>query len=277
MNDSQFLASFRHWRRKGLRATAAMTRAYGDTFTGAKRYAPLPVETGYGRPRQPWNTPGDGRRLRYVESPAEIGARDVGSWDEIARAAGRRADHTGWYCDSDQRETYAGHVLQIPGRNGRPRFLAAFKSEYGFTVELDPIEGEPGDCYNTAPADQGAIDAARRGDSLAESHAEDARDYDSAWQAGARWNDLRDTIKSARRDFLALIRDAKSKCGALGKDSPLFLAVKGTLESLAGEIRDARQEQGELANGDAESLYFYAGDSKLRAAFNEGAGREVLA
>lgn len=128
--------------------------------------------------------------LRWIENTEAAGLRFVGWADDVG---GLR--HTGWHCDDEGRDTLRGGVWQMPGRNGEARLLYGY-TEFEGRGEMNPgsaalcvsdvvtvpMRGEFGNLDET----DGARDAARWADGLAESTAEDRRDYDSAYQAGRK-------------------------------------------------------------------------------------------
>src|SRR6218665_522009 len=149
---------------------------------------------------------GDG--LRWVERPGDAGLRFVGFADELTGAR-----HTGWYADSTEGASgylYRGAVYQLPAHRGRARYVSAYASslnEGPAAIAFGEIFiGEPG--FSEADADHYCAhrDASRWADRIAEIEAEKARDWDEAWQAGAKWRDLGDEVAATRRDALELLR-----------------------------------------------------------------------
>lgn len=204
-------------------------------------------------------------RAYYVDSFDVLGWRDLGTAEEVSRREGSRAvEHSGWYCDSDNRETVSGHVLQLPARNGVPQYVAAVAWS-----DRDGVTVWPARTYDSP------LEAARSADGEAEKIGESERDYDSAWSAGSYFASLGEEIAAARAKALAILAERKA---VRGIEAPnLCAAIRERLESILDDIREARATRGKLANGDAEGLMFWPGDATLRAAFNEGAGRTVLA
>src|SRR5690606_3922161 len=110
-------------------------------------------------------------------------------------------------------------------------------------------------------------------DSLAEHAAEEARNYDSAFQAGARYSDLGEEIKVSRAEALAILQDRKSASGS----ATLCAVIREKVDSLVAAIAEARIARASLAHGQGESSDdwargFWTGDKRLQAAFADGAG-----
>ena len=215
----------------------------------------------------------------FVEKSAldSRGLRFVGFADEISHANGsRRIEHTGWFSDTNEDATYRGAVMQLPGRKGQTRFVAAYQdSNGGFVVDPSEVFIEPafasdgGDDPKTYGA---ALEAAKRADRNAEIDAEHARDYDEAWQAGARWSQLGDDAREARQGVLTILRERK-RLAAI--DAPASRsAVCAHVRRLLDQIREFRSERDKLTDNVGGTWYRA---SELEGAFNEGAGKAVFA
>lgn len=258
--------------RRPLTAGAALELARRDVAEGKRRY-PARGPIGWGNRRSE-----DG--AVWVESLADAGLRFVGYADELASLR-----HRGWFADSFQDTTYRGAVLQLPGRGGRNRYLAAYEDPHNSGVYLVDLsrpavfEGEGGDYYpSNRIADSGAHEAALAADSFAERHAERAREYDEAWQAGRQWADLGEQIRRTVAEVHALVADLKRarKDSTLADSGRLCAVIREKIATMVRDIREARAERDRLAAGDAEPWIFWPGDPDLRAAFNDGAGEAVL-
>lgn len=152
--------------------------------------------------------------LRWIENTEAAGLRFVGWADDVG---GLR--HTGWHCDDEGRETLRGGVWQMPGKAGAARLLYGY-AEFEGRGEMNPgsaalcvsdvvsvpMRGEFGNLDET----EGARDAARWADGLAESTAEDRRDYDSAYQAGRAAAELDAEAMAARAELLPLLREMRA-------------------------------------------------------------------
>lgn len=206
----------------------------------------------------------------FTDKPESIGLRFVGFSDDIIRGI----QHCGWYADSFQESTYRGAVFQLPGRKGASRFVAAYRESDsgGYVVDLSPgaVQSE-----NSRDMDGYALDvkdfaacseAAYLADGFAEREAEEAREYSEAWQAGADWSALGDVIKSARSEALEILRERRKVPKV---EAPaLCAAIRAQVSRLCDEIEQARAKRKELRDSVWRDHY---------AAFNEGAGRNVLA
>lgn len=83
-------------------------------------------------------------------------------------------------------------------------------------------------------------------DRLAERSAESARDYNRAWRAGRRFEELGDDVAEARSACLALIREARAACLSIAALPAVKAALRARVESLVDDIREAREERAQL-------------------------------
>lgn len=215
------------------------------------------------------------KRAAFVEKPESFGLRFVGYADEIC---GRSIGHTGWYCDDSQYEKYRGAVFQIPGRKGESRFIAGYQESYngGYVIDFETVFREPRGDYADATDLDAARDAARAADQFAEWNAEDAREYDTAWQAGGRWRDLGEEIADERREALTLLKERRAVRGLADTAPSICQRLKSDIESIIERIAELRAERESLAAGEYGELPFWTGDKILRDAFNNGAGYAIL-
>mgnify|MGYP000421583524 CR=1 FL=1 len=182
--------------------------------------------------------------------------------------------HNGWYTNPhgesfrDGSGLCWGVVARLTGKDGRPRFLAGYQfggMDSGVSIDLESLT----DCER---------DAARRADSLAENAANAEKEYQAAWGAGNRWADLAGEVVNARREALAILKERReAQRAANGAALPALCgAIRAQVSGLLDSIREAREEMETLANGDAESYWFDTGETRLRAAFCEGAGLQEM-
>lgn len=268
MIDQITLEAFRYWRQKpgavsGLApfegAAAMLARARAEVAEGKpRRYTGAATHYARKASNEPF----------FVEDPASVGLRQVGFSDEVAKAYGSRSiQHQGWYSDAFQDETYRGAVFQLPARDGRERFLAAYAQGDGWIIDPSQVFSETTrtDTQTDVCDLDSALEAARSADQMAEREAAKEREYQEAWQAGARWNELGDEIKAARRGALTILRERKRLAAA---DLPASRdAVCDHVRRLIEHIAEMRDERRKLTQ-----------DFKWRAdAFNEGAGLAIIA
>lgn len=227
-----------------------------------------------------------GSRLNWCEDAEAIGLRWIGWADEIA---GRAVDHRGWYMRADDGGTVArGCVFALRDRRaaGGWRFIAGFRegtngrngwaSDSGDDAAVLELSGagELGDDDGQYMADaDGAHDAARAADSIAQRFAEDSREYDTAWQAGARWRDARDEARTLRTEMREVAHAARAN---ITQDPVICRTLREKITGIRAEIAELRDECEKLADGDAPEWRFYTGNAELRGAFNEGAEETVL-
>jgi len=218
---------------------------------------------------------GDG--LRYVgRVMPDCGGRN-GYWDS--------RDDCGHYTDPwgesfrDGSGLCFGVVYQLTGRDGRARFVAGFQFggvDGGPSLDLSTVyESEGEDSAMDGAQHSGASRAA---DDMAKRAAEAESNYQAAWGAGAGWADLSEQVATARGAALAILKERReSQRAAPGAELPALCgAIRAQVSGLCDTIREAREGMAELAGGDADSYWFYTGDSRLRAAFCEGAGLQAM-
>ncbi|MGE0211829.1 MAG: hypothetical protein AB7S41_09060, partial [Parvibaculaceae bacterium] len=170
---------------------------------------------------------------RWVEN-ANYGLRLV---DYADRILPRSIEHTGWYTEDDglNDETLRGIVYQLPTRKHRERFAYGYadpNNDGAAFLSFDPCDSKE--------------DAARWADQLAERVAESERDYNRAWQAGRKYEDLGDTIEKLRADARALVREMKAaRLAKLTGWPRICAALQSTLQDLRDQSRKAfeRREQ----------------------------------
>lgn len=152
------------------------------------------------------------KACRWFENPESKGLRLVGLAHEIGEAGHSHCrdavEHTGWYLDSAGcGETVAGVVYQLPGKDGKARYLAGYADPWNpgtAMLSLDIIEGERKD--SDWESDPALRDAARYADRIAESMAEETREYDDAWRRGREARELATEAAEACRAWVAEIR-----------------------------------------------------------------------
>lgn len=133
---------------------------------------------------------------RYISILGSSGLRFVNYSDNIVDSI----HHTGWFTDvyQDSGSTYRGCVVQVSGRKGLTRYLAAYeeKEAGGYVVDFSKIYETP---KSIMPNDLGEHqhmlkEAARRADRMAEHAAEGERDYSYKYQRANRWIELNDCL-----------------------------------------------------------------------------------
>lgn len=174
------------------------------------------------------------KNVRWVENVSK-GLRLVGFADEIA---GRRIDHKGWYTtdDNDFGEVYRGVVYQLPSHGDEGECYV-----YGYA---DPCNA---DCALLSFDITGnKEEAARYADRFAEIFAEEARDYNRAWQAGRRCSDIAEEIQSARKEALAIAAEMRAAKKASVQAPTICATLRVKVFSLYREIQEARKTRAEL-------------------------------
>lgn len=206
-----------------------------------------------------------------------------------------------FYADSFQENTCDGFIAQLPSRNGRARYVAGYGFshcdggasfdlarvfESDFKAERELARRQIGKAYWTPDMERAGYwaeaahesarkEAAKAAAGMAEHEAEQEREYQTAWGAGSRWADLKAEEEEARAEALAILKERRKARGLDPSGFPaLCVALRGQVAALCRQIAKSRKARAKLAEGDAEELYFWNGEERLRAAFCEAAGLE---
>lgn len=218
---------------------------------------------------------------RWIENPESMGLRLVGLAHEVSPAGHaymrNAVEHTGWYLDPHgMGETVSGVVYQVTGKDGRARYVAGYADPWNCDSKgngpaylcLELIQGDKRD--SDWECDDGLREAARYADSMAETMAEQEREYQSAWGAGQAYAEALDMEKELRTQTLEMLKQNRESGGS--RDLP---AIHDTIRRAACDawerICESRRQRVNLANGDSETWFFWNGDTRLRDAFCEGA------
>jgi len=233
LTDTQ-RAIYRAWRKPApwMRATPA-----GALFAAREcRYPKQIVETSGHRGQ-------NGKAvIQYWYCKASVPFRLVGYADELIRSI----DHQGWYGDSFQDRTLRGIVFQLPARNGQTQYLYGYEESDSGSIVL----------YRDIETDES--DAARSADGRAEWVAEESREYDEAWHAGAVASDkvqeALDNLRVEVRRWLACVH-YEDRAGLLSQDDDDTQASGDELrEELDDAIRDYRRAQSDWRGDNAEAF-----------------------
>lgn len=192
-----------------------------------------------------------GESLRWVEDTRAAGLRFVGWSDELGAAS-----HSGWFTDEFEERRLRGGVWQTPGSKGVSRLLYGYAEFEGRDVETNPgsaclcvsdVVRQPmrDETDGDLSGSEGARDAARWGDSMAESVAEDERDYQETYRRGEAAAEAHDAAIEARRELLPLLAEMRPL--RRGGYTPLSPAARvcgilmGKVESLLETISTKRE------------------------------------
>ena len=162
-------------------------------------------------------------RAYYVDDLSKSGLRLVGDAADILphRAAGG----CNWYADNHQDAVIKSAVLQLPARNGAPRYVPAT-----YCTDWDGATCYPLDWYDTQE------EAARAAASYAEQEAEQSRDYYARDRAEQDTAEAREEIHRINAEALALVREIKKQGRAF---SPAICqALRGQLLEFMSDRRE---------------------------------------
>lgn len=222
-------SAFFYHRSKGRPASSAIIFARGDIAAGRERhtfsYGGRPLNYGWGNSRSDEGI--------WVERLDAAGLRFVDYADKLVGLG-----HTGWYTedDGDNGESLRGVVVRMSARDGSSRYLPAYECPNipgSYRIDVREIYSESDEC-------------ARAADSFAESNAEQERDYNRAWQAGRRYEDLAEEITTTRKSLLSLIMEAKAACKERRIGPAVRAAIGREIKYGLAVIRIAREKRGNL-------------------------------
>lgn len=208
------------------------------------------------------------KAMLWLENPESVGLRLVGHADELASLR-----HNGWFIDSFQGETVRGVVYLLPGRNGKTRAIGGYAdpcNDGAACLSLEIFESDsPDSSWDAADC---LTECARNADGIAERMADESRAYDSAWQAGSMARQSLDEAQEARRQWLAIRKEAK-ETRTDGRPA-LCAAIAAQLDSLADTWREAKETAAKLARGESDSwdLCWNPSNPDYVNAFEEGRG-----
>lgn len=167
-----------------------------------------------------------------------------------------------WYADTMQDALYCPAVWLLP----HGRFVAGYTcDEYGTeTVARESWDNER--------------DAWRVAERMAQRDAKDSRDYSTAWDAGRLYGDNCDAIAKARKEMREVAAAARDN---VKNNETICNVLRGKVRELRAGVREMLRDNralrdGEYSRGD-NWLGFSLRDPALVAAFNDGAGRQVIA
>lgn len=231
-----------------LKETFQFRRSYGHTATRALELARADIAAG--KPRKHYPLIGGMRggadfkigsdSVFWCERPADY-LRSLGFVDEMSdegRMRGYCIDHKGWFLDDDfQDEVARGVVFQLPGKNGKPRYIGGV---------ADPCNDGPAILSLEIFDDK--TDAAHSADELARIYADNEKDYRRASNAGNHFVELGQEADSLRTRIIQLGAERRALRAKL---SPLQFPA--ACKALADAIRHAyagivaaREERAEL-------------------------------
>lgn len=246
---------YKRIRKNGAIAQAAYTKAKEREAAGVEWYK-IPA-----REVIEYNAPGDDG-LRWVEH-ASAGLRIKGYADKLGA---RGIQHTGWFTDDDgTRGTLRGIVYQLPAKDGKPRYIPGY-------VESENYDETGGARPDFTDIRECEIEAAYAADKLAERAAEKEREYQEAWRAGNDYAEAGEELSQERKATLELIRDMKK---TRSTDKHVYPSICAALQST---VRDNLRTIAQLKAKRATLIDDFSASWRADtfAAFNEGAGKEIL-
>lgn len=152
---------------------------------------------GYRRVRSiEYNPESKDNRYRWVENVTR-GLRKVGDSDDIISL-----NHTGWYTDNYHDETVHGEVYQLPARHGSPQYVPAVN---------DPDNRDCA-CVDFRSVTDDKEQCARDADRMAETWAEESREYQAKEDAENRIAEITQEMKDVYAEFRRISRGIRANC-----------------------------------------------------------------
>lgn len=251
---------------RGATARAALERARRTLETGTKSANPYGdgsrVWSGLGgRNGAPFAAYGESA-CRWIENPESVGLRLVGLAHDVGKAGythlRNAVEHTGWHLDPDgDGESVSGVVYQLPGRNGRARYLVGYADAYNgdgrgngpALLSLEILEGDATD--SDWDADPMKREAATRADGIAERMAQAEREFQAGDRMGRKARRKADAARETGRAWLEACRDAramwKARHGFPALPGPIARELTRVAIGTARNLRAEYLEQREAA------------------------------
>lgn len=271
----RFGKAYRYLRRKTAsaarvpRITQARWTAQGALAEAramvANSHVPSYVPGGIWRPG--FSNPVQAGKLQWIEHP-ESHFRFVGLVHKINSPA--QVDHTGWFLDDFEHETVSGVVYQLTGRNGGDRYLA------GYADPWNTDKDGHGPALMQMEIIESLEDAIRAADGLAETMAENERDYQTAHRAGREARTMATNALTEGKALIAACRDLRAmlpaRRGFPGLPGPL---IRDAIRDTVAAIRKHRAayEEAKERRADAWSTcpgWTWNGADAWRDGYREG-------
>jgi len=237
------------------RARGALMKARRRLAKGDRVYCALwPWQAGRGNVSLQPRKSLDSSRYVWIENPESAGLRRVGFADENLPRYSRAIKHQGWFIDDSQDEVFRGVVYQLPGRDGRARYLAGYADPFNPPAAfmcLDIIEG----MKHAAHDEAAKRDAATAADEIARIYAERERAYREVADARWRYDAIPGEIASlgAKIDVLRGERIAARRLVGRRKFPTLCVTINAKIAELAHDIWLLKAEREALENDYAAS------------------------
>jgi hypothetical protein len=210
--------------------------------------------------------------LVWVERPEYHGMRDCGDAHKLTRLG-----HTGWYIDSEGRETATPCVY----RWGR-FYIPAIRDPHNTGPVMLAWEDRVlcRDASDEQDSDNTTLrDCARAADGAAEAYGENCREYSDAWEAGSQYAREGEEMQTLRKEARELIADMRKAQDFKDATPTICRTLRSAVSGLLAQIQECREKRAKLAAGEHVADYlpgFYTGDARLQAALNDGAGCNVF-
>jgi hypothetical protein len=148
-------------------------------------------------------------------------------------------NHTGWFTDSVfQDETVYGVILQLPARKGKPMYVPAVS---------DP-NNEDAYLANFRNWSEDIIECIRAADGMAETYAENEREYRTLESARQRIEDIREELTQMRAERRNLIRELRANCSKLAGMPQLKAALKAHIRAVKADAEKLHKEVEKLTD-----------------------------
>lgn len=153
-----------------------------------------------------------------------------------AYARGYQREGFSWYVDEFCGETTTSHVVQLPARGGKARYLAATSDPWNpdaYIVDFSVIHDTPEEAANAAQ-------------SLAECYSSDCREDDARFQVEMRAENLEEDIRDYRERHslkIAAIRSEAATAPQLAEGvRESCRAIRARAKEAISELRQVRQD-----------------------------------
>jgi|GEM_PF-7109400 len=275
INRSTLFNAYMNQRVRGLKPVAALNNARNEN-------PGVPYRSKKPEPAVYWLTDDRGRRdgRAIIGRPERAGLRTIGYVDADFHNGRWEAEagKSGWYADMFHDRLYQGVIFYLPGCNGATRVVPGYYDGDAGTYIVHFADMYTDDAESRRASCDVLLGAASCADDIARNAAEEAQEYDRAWQAGAQWMQLAEETAETWQRVKELqterhVLRARTEAGSFPSTCD---ALRDAVRSFLNVIRSNREGQARLRNGEDPDFYFYTGSSTLCRAFNDGACETVL-
>ena len=176
--------------------------------------------------------------LRYIGPVHKITNTDRWYRDDSEYIPRPIIDHTGWFTNHFQDESIFGEVYMLPSRNGTPQYISAVCDACNKGASVI-------DFYSVTDS---LRDAIYHADGMAETMAEDEREYQLEESVKNRIEEIESEIKTLYADLKTLCIELRANCDKLTGMDALKRLIRREVKRVRRQVRKLRAERLKLTN-----------------------------